>query len=79
MALEKDSDRAEAFSRRAFIVGAFQAGFLAVLGGRLAWLQAVLGNRVKTLAQNKNIDFKKNAPPPPPNKKNNTKYTHQKI
>jgi len=63
MALEKDSDRAQAFSRRAFVVGALQGAFLAVLGGRLAWLQMVEGNRYKTLAENNRINLKILAPP----------------
>lgn len=62
MALEKDSDRAVAFSRRAFVVGAFQAGFLAVLGGRLAWLQMVEGNKYKVLAEQNRINLKMMAP-----------------
>ncbi len=62
MALEKDSDRAAGFTRRAFIVGAFQAGFLALLGGRLAWLQIVEGNRYKTLAESNRINLKMMAP-----------------
>lgn len=62
MSLERESDRAVGFSRRAFIVGAFQAGFLAVLGGRLAWLQTVEGNRYKTLAESNRINLKMMAP-----------------
>lgn len=62
MAIEKDSDRAVAFSRRAFVVGAFQAGFLAVLGGRLAWLQMVEGNKYKVLAEQNRINLKMMAP-----------------
>lgn len=62
MALEKDSDRAVGFSRRAFVVGAFQAGFLAVLGGRLAWLQMVEGNKYKVLAERNRINLKMMAP-----------------
>ena len=62
MALEKDSDRAEGFSRRAFVVGAFQAGFLLVLGGRLAWLQMVEGNKYKVLAEQNRINLKMMAP-----------------
>jgi penicillin-binding protein 2 len=62
MALEKESDRAEGFSRRAFIVGAFQAGFIAVLGGRLAWLQMVEGNKYKVLAEQNRINLKMMAP-----------------
>ncbi|PZQ48692.1 MAG: penicillin-binding protein 2 [Micavibrio aeruginosavorus] len=62
MALEKESDRAHNFSRRAFIIGAFQAGMLTLLGGRLAWLQVVEGNRYKTLAENNRINLKMMAP-----------------
>lgn len=40
-ALEKDNDRAFAFTRRAFVIGAAQGAFLLLLGGRLAWLQSV--------------------------------------
>ncbi len=63
MALERDSDKELAFSRRAFVVGACQGAFLAVLGGRLAWLQVVEGNRYKTLAENNRINLKMVAPP----------------
>lgn len=62
MPLEKDNDRAVSFARRAFIVGTFQAGILAILGGRLAWLQVVEGNRYKTLAENNRINLKMMAP-----------------
>lgn len=62
MALERDSDRAADFSRRAFVVGAFQAGFLAILGGRLAWLQTVEGVKYKTLAERNRINLKMMAP-----------------
>lgn len=62
MAMDKDSDRALSFSRRAFVVGAFQGMFLTVLGGRLAWLQMVEGNRYQTLAENNRINLKMMAP-----------------
>ncbi len=62
MALEKETDRASSFSRRAFIIGAGQAGFLAILAGRLAWLQTVEGARYKTLAENNRINLKMMAP-----------------
>lgn len=62
MSLEKDNDRATAFSRRAFVVGAGQLGILLLLGGRLAWLQTVEGNRYKTLAENNRINLKMMAP-----------------
>ncbi len=62
MALEKDSDRAVGFTRRAFVIGAAQGAFLAVLGSRLAWLQIIEGNRYKTLAENNRINLKMMAP-----------------
>ena len=62
MSLEKESDKAIGFSRRAFIIGAGQAGLLALLGGRLAWLQMVEGNRYKTLAESNRINLKMMAP-----------------
>lgn len=62
MNLEKDNDRAQAFSRRAFVIGAGQMGVLLLLGGRLAWLQTVEGNRYKTLAENNRINLKMMAP-----------------
>ncbi len=62
MALERDSERAIGFSRRAFIVGAFQTGLLAILGGRLAWLQMVEGNKYKMLAERNRINLKMMAP-----------------
>lgn len=63
MALEKESDKERIFSRRAFVVGAAQGAFLAILGGRLAWLQVVEGSRYKTLAENNRINLKMVAPP----------------
>jgi len=62
MALEKDSDRAAGFTRRAFFIGACQMGFLTLLGGRLAWLQIVEGGRYKTLAERNRINLKMMAP-----------------
>ena len=62
MALEKESERALNFSRRAFVVGAAQGAFLTLLGGRLAWLQLVEGNRYKTLAESNRINLKMMAP-----------------
>jgi penicillin-binding protein 2 len=62
MVLERESDKAAGFSRRAFVVGAFQIGFLAVLGGRLAWLQVVEGGRYKILSEQNRINLKMMAP-----------------
>ncbi len=62
MTLEKDSDKAVGFSRRAFVIGSLQGAFLVLLGGRLAWLQTVEGNKYKTLAENNRINLKMMAP-----------------
>lgn len=56
--LDKEADRAERFSRRAFVVGAVQGALLCVLGGRLAWLQVSQGGRYKTLAESNRINMK---------------------
>ncbi len=50
------------FTRRAFFVGAVQGAVLVVLGGRLAWLQVVQGQRYRTLADNNRINIKILAP-----------------
>lgn len=60
--LEKDNERGRQFTRRAVILGAIQGGILAVLGGRLAWLQVAQGSRYKTLAENNRINIKMLAP-----------------
>ncbi|MFA5592604.1 MAG: penicillin-binding protein 2 [Micavibrio sp.] len=62
MGMEKHSDRTRDFSRRAFVVGLVQGGAIAILGGRLAWLQLVEGNRYKTLAERNRINLKMVAP-----------------
>lgn len=62
MAIERENDRAERFSRRALFIGACQAGILVLLGSRLAWLQGVEGNRYKMLAENNRINLKIVAP-----------------
>ena len=60
--LDKDQDRAERFSRRAFVIGAVQGALLCVMGGRLAWLQVAEGGKYKTLAENNRINMKLVAP-----------------
>ncbi len=60
--MKKDNERSSSFTRRAFIIGALQAGVLSVLGGRLAWLQVAQGQRYKTLAENNRINLKMLAP-----------------
>ena len=59
--LEKE-DGSKIFTRRAFVVGCVQGGILAVLGGRLAWLQVVEGQRYKRLSDKNRIDVKMLAP-----------------
>lgn len=56
--MERDQDKSESFTRRAFIVGALQGCALAVLGARLSWLQIVEGEKYKTLAENNRINVK---------------------
>ncbi|MCK5284482.1 MAG: penicillin-binding protein 2 [Alphaproteobacteria bacterium] len=53
---------AKVFSRRAFIIGALQAGTLCILGSRLAWLQISQGSRYKTLSDKNRINIKVIAP-----------------
>lgn len=60
--LDKDQDRAERFSRRAFVIGAVQGALLCIMGGRLAWLQVAEGGKYKTLAENNRINMKLVAP-----------------
>lgn len=61
--LDKDQDRAERFSRRAFVIGAVQGALLCVMGGRLAWLQISEGSKYKTMAERNRINVKLVAPP----------------
>ncbi len=61
--LDKEQDRAERFSRRAFVIGAVQGTLLCVMGGRLAWLQVSQGSKYKTLAENNRINMKLVVPP----------------
>jgi len=60
--MKKDNDQLESFTRRAFVIGGLQGCILALLGGRLAWLQVAQGQRYKTLAENNRINLKMIAP-----------------
>ena len=60
--MDRDQDRLESFSRRAFLVGAGQGIFLCVLGARLGWLQLVEGEKYKMLAENNRINVRILAP-----------------
>ena len=55
-------DSSKMFSRRAFVVGALQTSALCMLGGRLAWLQLVKGQRYRVLSDNNRINVKITAP-----------------
>jgi penicillin-binding protein 2 len=52
------TDNTAIFTRRAFVLGALQAGILTVLGSRLAWLQIAQGERYKTLSDQNRINLK---------------------
>lgn len=60
--MDKELDRSKRFSRRAFVVGACQGALLAVLGGRLAWLQLAQGRQYKTLSDKNRINVKMMTP-----------------
>ena len=60
--MEREYDRERTFSRRAFIIAALQGGMLAVLGGRLAWLQVMQGTRYRVMAEKNRINVKVLAP-----------------
>ena len=56
--MNKESRSSRSFTRRAFFVGALQVSFLAVLGGRLAWLQISQGARYRMLSDKNRINIK---------------------
>ncbi len=60
--MNNNDERSKSFTRRTFVVGAFQGMALAVLGGRLAWLQLAEGGRYKTLSDKNRINIKMIAP-----------------
>ena len=60
--MKKSGDTGQAFSRRAFVIGGLQLSALLLLGGRLAWLQVVEGQRYKTLSDKNRINIKMIAP-----------------
>lgn len=60
--MNNQGERSKSFTRRAFIVGAFQGTALAILGGRLAWLQLAEGGRYKTLSDKNRINTRMIAP-----------------
>lgn len=60
--MNKEEEKSKSFSRRAFVVGACQGVLLAVLGGRLAWLQVFEGGKYKILSEKNRINVKMVAP-----------------
>lgn len=58
----KEKDGAKVFTRRAFVIGGLQGVLLAVMGGRLAWLQVAEGRKYKMLAERNRINVKLLAP-----------------
>lgn len=60
--MKQNADTVKVFSRRSFVIGGLQASILAVLGGRLAYLQVVQGQRYKMMADKNRISIKMLAP-----------------
>jgi len=56
--MERDQEKLDSFTRRAFFIGALQGVALAALSLRLTWLQVVEGDKYKTLAENNRINVK---------------------
>jgi penicillin-binding protein 2 len=56
--MDQDIEKQERFTRRAFIIGAGQGVALAILGGKLAWLQIAEGDKYTTLAENNRINVR---------------------
>jgi penicillin-binding protein 2 len=56
--MERDQDKIDSFTRRAFVIGGVQGLALAALGLRLSWLQVVEGEKYRTLAENNRINVK---------------------
>lgn len=61
--MDRDQDRIDTFSRRAFVVGGIQGLLLTTLVGRLGWLQISQSQRYRMLAENNRINVKLVAPP----------------
>lgn len=60
---KNDDDGLKTFSRRTVLIGGLQVVGLGVLGGRLAYLQLVQGNRYKMLSDQNRINIRLIAPP----------------
>jgi penicillin-binding protein 2 len=55
---QDNNERSLRFTRRAFFIGGLQGALLAVLGGRLAWLQVREGNRYRMLSDENRINLR---------------------
>ncbi len=53
-----NTDNSKVFTRRAVVLGALQGMLLAMLGGRLAWLQISQGERYTVLSEENRINIK---------------------
>lgn len=58
----QNHDSVKSYTRRALFISALQLVLLSVLGGRLAWLQIVKGEKYHTLSEKNRIDLKMLAP-----------------
>lgn len=56
--MDRDQEKIENFTRRAFVVGGLQGLGVSVLGLRLSWLQLIEGDRYSTLAENNRINVR---------------------
>lgn len=56
--IDRDQEKSDNFTRRAFIVGGLQGIGISILGWRLSWLQLVEGDRYTTLAENNRINVR---------------------
>lgn len=61
--MDRDQDRINKFSRRAFLVGGVQTMLLGTLVGRLGWLQVSQSERYRMLAENNRINVRLIKPP----------------
>ena len=61
--MAEDSGRYKIFARRALLVGGAQAALLAVLSGRLYYLQVIRSDQYRMLAEENRISLRLLAPP----------------
>lgn len=53
--MRSERNRHRLFSRRAFLLGGIQLGFISILAGRLYYLQGIKGKKYRTLSDNNRI------------------------